>query len=68
MSVPICGDRTHKAKRRESTGLHSTRMGLEGVGVASQESEEINLFNHRRSLKALLGPYFQTLKSHGAGK
>lgn len=42
--------------------------GVSGGRMASQESEEINLFNHRRSLKALLGPCFQTLRSHGAGK
>lgn len=44
-------------KRRESArqvilgpkSFHSSRMENEGVGVVSQESEEINLFKHRRS-------------------
>lgn len=61
-------EREHQAVCLGTESFHSTRMGFEGVGVASQESEEINLFNHRRSLKALLGPCFQTLKSHGTGK
>lgn len=44
-------------KRRESArqvflgpkSFHSSRMENEEVGVASQESEETNLFKHRRS-------------------
>lgn len=57
-----------EAKRRQSASqvrpgpksFHSSRSEYEGVGVASQESEEINL----QTEKVLFGPYSLMVGSH----